>query len=284
MTIHTKTLQSACGEELHLRRWTPEPDRDSRGSVILAHGLGGHAARYRRAVEHFNRRGFRVYGPDLVGFGRSGGTRGDVPGGVETFAADLRQVGELAAREQGREARQIYLGHSMGGLTVLKLMVEAPDLVREAVIDGPAVHSGSGSNIVKLVLIHVLSLIAPGRTADHGIAAERISADPEVVADYQEDPLVHRRMSMRLAGSILREGAQVRKNAGRFPADTALLLFNGAEDDIARPEDVRRFGERVSAGKKKTVLMDDMQHEIFTGRGKQRVYQEIDQFFGLEPI
>ena len=283
MITRTNSLQSRCGETLHLRIWSPEGGTGSRGSLILAHGLGGHSGRYHQAARHFTSRGFRVYGPDLVGFGQSGGARGDVPGGVETFAADLRQVGELAAEEQDGEGRQIYLGHSMGGLTVLKLMREEPDLVREAVIDGPAIHSGSGSSMVQLALIHLLSLVAPGRTTDHGIAAERISADPEVVEDYQEDPLVHRRMSMRLAGSILREGARIRREAVQFPAGCSLLLFNGAEDDIAAPEATRDFGARVSAGKKKTLVMEDMKHEVFTGRGKEEVYQEIDRFFGLLP-
>ena len=283
MITHTNSLRSRCGETLHLRIWAPEAQTGSRGSVILAHGLGGHSGRYDQAARHFTSRGFKVYGPDLVGFGQSGGTRGDVPGGVETFAADLRRVGDLAAGEQDGEGRQIYLGHSMGGLTVLKLMREAPDLVREAVIDGPAIHSGSDSSMVRLALIHLLSLVTPGRTTDHGIAAERISADPEVVEDYQEDPLVHRRMSMRLAGSILREGARIRREATRFPTGGSLLLFNGAEDDIAAPEVTRDFGTRVSAGKKKTLVMEDMKHEVFTGRGKEQVYREIDRFFGLSP-
>lgn len=283
MITRTKSLQSRCGETLHLRIWAPEAQTGSRGSLVLAHGLGGHSGRYLQAARHFTSRGFRVYGPDLVGFGQSGGTRGDVPGGVETFAADLRQVGELAAGEQGGGYRQIYLGHSMGGLTVLKLMREEPDLVREAVIDGPAIHSGSGSSMVRLALVHLLSLAAPGRTTDHGIAAERISADPGVVEDYREDPLVHRRMSMRLAGSILREGARIRREADRFPAGSSLLLFNGAGDDIAAPGPTRDFGERVSVGKKKTLVMEEMKHEVFTGRGKEAVYREIDRFFGLSP-
>lgn len=281
MNVSTRTLHSACGEELHLRIWAPDQREVSRGSVILAHGLGGHCGRYTKTVRHFTKQGFAVYGPDFVGFGRSGGTRGDVPGGVETFAADLHQVGELAAADQGRDRRQIHLGHSMGGLAVLKLMLDKPDRVQEAVIDGPAIHSGSGSSALRLAMIHFLSLIAPSRTIDHGIAAERISSDPTVVADYLEDPLVHRRLSMRLAASILREGARVRREAAQFPPQSALLLFNGAEDDIALPGDIRKFGERVSVGNKKVLILEGMKHEVFTGQGNDQVYRELDSFFGL---
>ena len=84
MQEDTFQLQSQSGEDLYLRVWKPTGIAESAGAVIISHGLGEHCGRYTHVARHFTRHGFSVYGADHVDFGRSGGRRGHVPGGIET--------------------------------------------------------------------------------------------------------------------------------------------------------------------------------------------------------
>lgn len=283
MADDTKTLQSTAGEDLFLRVWHPEQVSEASGTVILSHGLGEHCGRYEHVARFFTARGFGVYGADHVGFGRSGGKRGHVPGGVETCAADLAAVAEFASSEEDGPERRILFGHSMGGLFVLRLLLDRPQFAREAVVTGPALHSGKGSNPLKIFMARVLSRVVTALTLDHGYRPEQVCSDPDVVQAYTADPLVHRRLSVELAVSILNEGENVRTAADRFNPDLSLLLFNGAEDTIADPEVTRTFGQRVSCHKKDVLIPEGMRHEVFNEVDQDLAFQAVARFFNLAP-
>ncbi len=281
MKNRTRTAPSAAGVSLHLRVWEPNHEFERLGAVILVHGLGEHSGRYAHVARFFADRGLSVYGIDLVGFGRSGGRRGDVPGGLDTFVADVHRVTELAASDLGESARLILLGHSMGGLTVLRHLLDHPDAVSEAIVCGPALNSGRDVSAARKVLVRTLSRTLPFVTFDHGYAAEEMSTDPAVVSEYTSDPLVHRRISTRLAISIIDEGARVRASAAEFNPAASMLFLQGRQDTVADPDDTRSFGERVSCEHKEVVVLPGMRHEVFNEQEKAKTFEAVDRFLGL---
>lgn len=280
----THTLQSTSGRDLHLRMWEPEDEKQRTGSVILAHGLGEHCGRYPHVARFFTERGFAMYGADFIGFGQSAGKRGHIPGGVRTCVADLHQVAQLAEENTGGNNQQMLLGHSMGGLFVLRLLLDHPQVADGAIVAGPALHSGKGGNPLKIIMVRMLRFMLPSLTIDHGIPAEQICSDQNVVAEYTSDPLVHRQISMNLAGSILKEGERVRAEADQLHPDLSLLLLHGAEDKIAAAEDTRAFGQRASLKDVEVLILDGMRHEVFNEKDKDLTFQAVDQFFDLAPL
>lgn len=275
------SLLSDSGHSIHLRVWQPQAPTQPNGAVLLAHGLGEHAGRYEHVADHFTQHGFTVYGPDFVGFGRSDGRRGHAPGGVETYAADLQRVAEVASSDLGEEARRIFVGHSMGGLVVLRLMLERPHWAQEAIICGPAIDSGRGTNLLRQGMARLLGKALPFLTIDHGYDARDICSDPQVVSEYVNDPLVHRRISTGLGVSILDEGQRVRRAAPRFNPGASLLLLQGGRDKIGIPEATRSFGERVACQHKRVAVFPQMKHEVFNEVEKQQVFEAVDRFLQL---
>ena len=113
-----------------ITRWDhPAP----KGRVVLSHGYGEHAERYRHTARWLNECGWAVSGMDHRGFGRSGGRRGDASGiraFVEDLAFFLRHERHYDARQSGGRAAadgdpdipafpQVLLGHSFGGLVAV---------------------------------------------------------------------------------------------------------------------------------------------------------------------
>jgi pimeloyl-ACP methyl ester carboxylesterase len=112
-------------------------DGDVGPTVVLVHGWGLSHMSYKRPAQALAARGFRVFVPDLPGFGHST----DLPVtrvNVESFATALQGfVAEMQNRESdgGALAGPVHLvGHSFGGTVSARLAQQAPELVASVVL------------------------------------------------------------------------------------------------------------------------------------------------------
>lgn len=103
--------------------------------VVLLHGLGGRAENWRRLAPHFINAGFRVYLPDLLGYGRS-----PMP---EDFSYSVSDEAALVIdfiRALGYSGVDVG-GWSMGGWVAQLIAGRAPELVRHLMLfDSAGLH------------------------------------------------------------------------------------------------------------------------------------------------
>ena len=96
--------------------------------VVLVHGLGGHAEDWRNLAPYFARAGFRVYMPDLFGYGRS-----DRPADFSYSVRD--EAGAEVAYMDALGLKHVDLGGwSMGGWIVQIVATEHPERVRRLML------------------------------------------------------------------------------------------------------------------------------------------------------
>ena len=96
--------------------------------VVLVHGLGGRCEDWRNLAPYLVRTGFRVYLPDLPGFGRS-----EKPADFSYSIPD--QAGVVIGFIDAMGLKQIDLGGwSMGGWIVQRIAAEHPDRVRRLML------------------------------------------------------------------------------------------------------------------------------------------------------
>src|SRR3989338_796591 len=89
---------------------------------ILVHGLAEHSARYEKFSDFFTQQNFSVYSYDLRGHGLSSGRRGHILNFNE-YLLDLKKFHALVKNDENN--RDIFLlGHSLGGLIVLRYLQE----------------------------------------------------------------------------------------------------------------------------------------------------------------
>jgi len=123
--------------------------------LILVHGLGGAAANWTELVPLVAKR-HRVLVPDLPGHG--GSTALPAVAGLEPFAD---RVALVAEREGMLPA--VVVGHSLGGMIVLRMALLRPEDVSALVL---AAGAGlSVGNVWRRNLLSVFSTIRPGRLA-----------------------------------------------------------------------------------------------------------------------
>jgi pimeloyl-ACP methyl ester carboxylesterase len=96
--------------------------------VVLVHGLGGRAEDWRNLAPYLTRAGYRVYLPDLPGYGQS-----EKPGGFSYSVAD--EAGVVVGFFDAVGLKQVDLGGwSMGGWIVQRIAADHPDRVRKLML------------------------------------------------------------------------------------------------------------------------------------------------------
>lgn len=234
------------------------PDGTPTGVVLLCHGLGEHAGRYRTVVDTLTPDGWAVYGLDHRGHGLSGGRRchlDDYADWLTDFDAFRRLV---VSRHP--DVPVFLLGHSMGGQIALAYALDHQDDLRGLVLSAPALASNAVPRRAVPVLM-ALGRVAP-TLRPAGIDSTKISKDASVVAAYRADPLVHHgRPTLGLSTALFGQFAPLveRSRGLRLP----LLLQHGTLDVLSEPAGSRSL-ERASGSPDQTVhFYDGLWHEIY---------------------
>ena len=264
------TFIASDGDNVVIQDWPLERGVALRGVVIVVHGLGEHAGRYEAVAHELNAWGFAVRGYDQCGHGESGGARGSLP-------TDTRLLDDLADIVDSTRARLrsttplILLGHSMGGLVVARFVSLGMRAVDGVILSSPALNPGLGW--FQKLLIAVLPKIAPNLCVGNGLNPQFISHDPAVVSAYQADPLVHDRISARLARFIATAGPQTVAMAGQWTVPT-LLMYAGA-DRLLNPQGSRDFAVAASKHVVTAVCFEALYHEIFNALDPAPVFATL---------
>jgi alpha-beta hydrolase superfamily lysophospholipase len=264
------TFVASDGDNVMIQDWPLEPGLPLRGVVIVVHGLGEHAGRYEHVAHQLNAWGFAVRGYDQCGHGESGGPRGSLPTDTRLLD-DLADIVDSTRRRMNKKTPLILLGHSMGGLVVGRFVSLAIRPVEALIMSSPALDPGL-SRFQKF-LVSILPRIAPNLRVGNGVKPQFISHDPAVVAAYRADPLVHDRISARLARFIAQASAQTVATAGTWTVPT-LLMYAGA-DHLLNPQGSRIFAANAPQAVVTSVCFEDMYHEIFNEQDAAPVFATL---------
>ena len=110
----------------------------------------------------------------------------------------------------------------------------------------------------------LIRAIYPGLTFSNKLDGDLITSIPEEARKYEQDPLVHAKITAATAVEMLAAAKRLEEYKGAFP--TPLLMMHGQSDPIVDPESSRGFVQRVTG---------DITHQEFPGL--HEVHYENDQ-------
>ncbi len=249
-----------------------------RGVVLIVHGLGEHAWRYDHVAQRLNSWGFAVRAYDQYGHGESMGQRGALPR-ADRLLSDLAEVVDESRARMSVNTPLIVLGHSMGGLVAARFVSLAMRPVQALVMSSPALDPGLSA--FQKLLLAVLPRVAPDLRVGNGVNPDFISHDPAVVAAYKADPMVHDRISARLAAFIAENGPATLAAASSWTVPT-LLLYAGA-DKLVNPAGSLAFSHASPKAVVTSHCFQALFHEIFNELGPQRehVFEELKRWLDV---
>jgi len=268
------TLTTADGLSLHVQHW-PTPTL-GRGTVLVVHGLGEHIGRYAQVAHHLKGGGWDVVGYDHRGHGRSGGAKGCLADGDDLLRDLATVVDPVRLRHPGT---LVLLGHSLGGLIAARFvaegLAESPAAwhrpVDALVLSSPALDPGMSA--VQKLMLAIAGPLAPDLAINNGLRPAWISRDPRVVQAYRDDPLVHDRITPRLARFVVDAGELMLRQAPRWNIPT-LLLYAGSDRCVA-PRGSAAFAAAAPKGVVNVREFAPLFHEIFNEPEQGEVFAAL---------
>lgn len=233
------------------------PCENPKAVVAIIHGLGEHVHRYEHVVDHFKSHQLAAIGYDRRGHGQSGGKRGH----TKSYDAFLDEISHLVVEAEERyPGVPLFLyGHSMGGNLLLNYVLKRHPTVQGAIVSAPHIRLSFQPSTIMIGLGRMMKGLLPGFTQPNGLAVEQISRDPAEVKKYEEDPLVHGKLTAITGMSMLEAASYLDDYEGEFPVP--LLLMHGTADGITSPEGSADFTKRLT-GDITFHLWEGLYHEI----------------------
>ena len=250
-----------------IRAFSAERPEMTLSDAARATGLTRAAAR--RFLLTLTDLGYVVVAPDHAGHGRSDGKRLGVTD-FSDFTADLQTVIDAAGEMPGPH---FLLGHSMGGAIALSYALDHQETLDGLILSGPALAPGADLPPLMIRLAPILSRLAPWLPAA-ALEASAVSRDPQVVAAYENDPLVyHGKVPAGIGGALI---AEMKSFPERLPSLTIpVLILHGDADVLANPEG-SRMAARLAGGDDVTLkIYPGLFHEILNEPEQDAVIKEV---------
>ena len=258
------TAKSKDGVMLVGREW--KPAGAIRGAVCLVHGIGEHTGRYPHVAAAFNQAGYALLGLDLRGHGQSEGQRGFTPS-YDAFLDDL-DVALAETRSRNPSQPLFFYGHSLGGNLVLYHAIRRKPALAGVIASSPQLRLAFQPPAWKTFMGRLLFNIYPAFSMPSGLEQAALSHDPEVVRAYAADPLVHDKVSARLAIGLIDVGLWLLEHAAEV--SHPLLVYCGGQDRLVSADACREFAAKVK-GDCTIKIWEGLYHETHNEPQKAEV-------------
>ncbi len=268
-TLEFRHSEARGSSRLYRQSWLP--DADTRGVVLLVHGLGEHSSRYGHVAKSLTRRGLAVHALDHYGHGKSDGHAGHVP----RFSVFLDGVTALLhdVEKTSGDLPLFLVGHSMGGLIAARFLMARQAQFRAAALSGPAFRSDEAPPAFVLWLNRLISALLPTLPMI-ALDATLVSRDAEVVNAYLADPLVHHgKLTSRLIAEMAKAMDDTVARAGEITLP--LLTLHGDADKLTSPAGSTEFHAGAGSADKTLKMYPGLFHEIFNEPERDAVLADL---------
>ena len=243
---------------------------DIRGIIVLIHGMGEHAGRYSHVADFFSAVGFSVLRMDLRGHGSSEGKRGHTPS-YEHLMNDLDAIYQKV-KELYPDLPVILYGHSMGGNLVLNFLIRRKPDITAAIVTAPYLKLAFEPPSWKVALGKISAGILPTLTQSTGLETAALSRDPNVVAAYEKDALVHDRITSAFFVNVHFAGPYAIQHADQISVPT--LVMHGTSDRLTSHKGSEELDQK-SMKNVEVRILDGWYHELHNEPEKEKLLNDI---------
>jgi acylglycerol lipase len=274
MKVQEGWIESADGNRLFWRRHSP--DGDARAVLLFVHGLAEHSGRYLHVLDYFADAGFDCWAIDYRSHGQSPGLRVHVRQ-FDEFLTDIAAARRLVGEAQP-DLPFFLVGHSQGGLIVLREALAHPEGLDGIVVSSPflGMHPDAAPSAPLHMVANIVSTFAPKLMFSKVAEPSALSRDPKVPEAYIADPLVSTTVSARWFTSVMTAHADTRARASTL-AVPALVMQSG-DDRLTDPAATRSWVADAPSELVDYVEWEGLYHEMFNEPEKEEVFARVESW------
>ncbi len=269
MRHQTSMTTTPEGLRLHQQAWLGDAPK---AAVVLVHGYAEHSGRYEHVAQRFTEAGYDVYAFDLRGHGRSQGSPRAFVQTLDEHTSDVEQF-VASVRQQTGDLPLFLLGHSMGGAISARFLIDGDRGLAGVILSAPALRkAGLLGRPLEALFLLVAKRWPLLRLPKLG--GDKVSRDPEVVEQYDSDPLIYREgMPMGTAAAVILATRVVDKRSDEITLP--ILLAHGTDDALVNSDASKRLHERIGSQDKTLKLYEGLYHEILNEPERDQVMQDM---------
>lgn len=247
------------GWDTSFKSW-PAKSAKTKAAVLSIHGFGLHKGAFDGFAGALSSEGIATYAIDVRGFGSwaaSPGREADLD-----FYQTLMDVRTALywIRRMHPDVPIFLLGESMGGAVALQAAALFPEYIKGLIASVPGDdYYGGGKTKVEVAL----RMVRPNSRIDlkeHVI--NRATRKDELRNSWQNDPEARLSLTPRQMAQF---GAFMKKShdLARTIDKTPVLMFQGAQDRLSKPDGTMRLFNELSTPDKDLIVLGNSEHLIF---------------------
>ena len=238
--------------------------------IHLIHDFNEHSSRFDSWAQQISNHGFTVRSFDLRGLGRSEGKRRD-SSDYQKFLRDIESFIEQGKKEFPGIPVFLY-GQGFGGNLAINYAIQQNLNISGLIVSSPCFEPVKKYSHSQIFLLHFLGTIFPAYLINIPLKAEDISRDLRVVYNYKNDPLIHNKISLRLAYQIIETGKKASMSI--YKINVPLLVMHGCNDNVASCKASKDFVRNAS---ERTTFIE-------WERGFHELHNDIDRDKVLDSV
>ena len=268
MSVKEYSWKSFDGLNLYAVEW--ETSEIPQAVVAFVHGHGDHCRRYDDWFSTMANAGIAVVALDYRGHGRSEGKRGVINHMEDLYEDALLLINKSEALHPGIPL--VLLGHSMGAVIVLSLLIRRLQKPASAIVTSPWLELSRPHSRLLSIGIALAGTFLPRLTFRTGLHASDFRASDDYNRKSEKDDYVHNRISARLLSEVNREIDWIKLHYNQI--STPLLLLQGSDDRIMNIAETKRFSKMLP-DLIENIEFDNAGHQLQNSESSGEIIKKI---------
>ncbi|KZE64651.1 phospholipase [Fictibacillus phosphorivorans] len=256
--------------------WTWKTDKDAIGTIVVVHGANEHHGRYDWVIKQLNETGYHCVSGDLPGQGTTTRRRGH----IDTFNEYIHTIESWFFEAEQLGLPVYILGHSMGGLAVIRTLMEKELNAKAVILSSPCLglvqYPSRGKEAVSLIL----NKLAPGIRLATNLPEGSATRNEEIRKRDKADKLIVKKVSVRWYRELIASIKYAFDQYKRFP-NVPLLLLQAGDDLIVDKETVRQWFNGIHIEEKWYKEFPSLYHEVLNEPERDKVFDYVKRFLLL---
>jgi lysophospholipase len=255
-------------------KWEAE---NPKAVIVMVHGASEHHGRYKWLIEMWRGEGYHVVMGDLPGQGTSSRSK---RGHIDSFDEYINELEKWVLEAKKYQLPIFLLGHSMGGLAVIRTLQEKQLPLEAVVLSSPCLGIVEPPPVYLEWISKGLNYVIPSMRFSSHLQPGLATRNKAAIEIDENDSLYVRKVSVRWYRELVKAMRLAYRNIEKLP-QIPILILQGGEDKIVDKIIVKEWFDKLKVNEKMYKEWEGLYHEVFNEPEREDVFHVAKSFVDM---